>query len=72
MFGAFISGTELRQFILFELVTLNPGQFKLRTVATINAPESDLVDFTFYDDQIWSLWLSSDNSLTVMQCPYQR
>jgi len=69
--AAFVAGVEQRQFLLFEPI-LESGQYKLRNLASINAPEADLVDFCIANNEIWSLWLNSDNIPNVLYCPIER
>ena len=57
--------------MLFEPI-IEDNQYKLRNIAVINAPEADLIDFCVANDQIWSLWLNSDNVSKVLYCPIDR
>ncbi len=69
--AAFVAGGDQRQFLLFEPIVEN-GHYKLRNLASINAPEADLVDFCIADNEIWSLWLNLDNVPNVLYCPIER
>ncbi len=43
------------------------GQYQLNHVATIHAPELDLVDFQVSRDRVWALWTNSEG-LPVLRC----
>lgn len=69
--AAYVAGREQRQFMLFEPILEN-NQYKLRSLASINAPEADLVDFCITNNEIWSLWLNADNIPTVLYSLIER
>ncbi|XP_054162696.1 nuclear pore complex protein Nup160-like [Oppia nitens] len=66
--AAFIAIGEQRQFALFEPI-LEDNQYCLRSLAVINAPEVDLIDFCIINNQIWSLWINANNVSKLLYCP---
>lgn len=69
--AAFIAGNEQKQFFVYELVESN-GTYNFKNQAIINSPEIDLIDFCLSDNQIYSLWLNSESSFSVLHCSMQR
>ncbi|CAN8004581.1 unnamed protein product [Ixodes hexagonus] len=62
--GVYVSFPEKSEFFLFKPVQ-DHGTYKLSRVATMLAPESDLVDFCLTSSCLWTLWVKQNDEPVV-------
>lgn len=69
--AAYIGSMDFQKFFIYKLI-FSTGQLKLKPISTLSAPKEDLIDYGLTEENIISLWQTSQGEFDVLHTNYQR